>query len=199
MEEPSSHDRREQEKLAREEAREQKEEAVELKQRRKNYIWIGLTALLLIAFAGGIGWLYTHKPDFYTDREIHWHALVDITICGEHRDLPLATGDEIAHGKAFKGTHLMHTHDDNIIHIEGQVKKKEDIAIGNFFDSIEVPLDKDRIFEYKNGDLCPDGKPGKLKMYVNDQPREDFRDYVPFSTEDPRKQIIKLVFEPEDS
>ena len=92
----------------------------------------------------------------------------------------------------------MHTHDDNTLHIEGLIQKKEDIVLGLFFDVIEVPFDKDRIMDVKNGDLC-DGKPGVLKMYVNDQPRTDFRDYVPVAVEDARKQVIKLVFEPEAS
>ena len=66
-----------------------------------------------------------------------------------------------------------------------------------FFDAIDVLLGNDRIMDFKNGDLC-DGKPGVLKMYVNDKPRKDFGDYVPFATGDARKQVIKFVFEPEE-
>ena len=126
---------------------------------------------------------------------IHTHALLNITICGQHFDLPKATQFE-DNGEPFRGTALLHTHDDNIIHIEGLIQKKEDIALGRFFDAIEIPFDKDKLMDVKTGDLC-DGKPGVLKMYVNDQPRTDFRDYILASTQDARQQVIKLVFEAE--
>jgi len=197
-EEATSHEKREQRRLEREQAEKQKEQAIELKQRKKNYISIGITVLIIVAFAVGIWYLMTNKEEMYTDSEIHWHALVDITVCGQHKDLPKAESGDTVHGKSYRGIHLIHTHDDNIIHIEGVIQKKEDIALGRFFDVIEVPFDKDKIMDVKNGDLC-DGKPGTLKMYVNGQPRQDFRDYVPFATEDARKQVIKLVFESEQS
>ncbi len=193
----SSHGKREQEKHAREETQKQKESEQELKARRKNYLWIGITIIVLVAFAIGVGYLYLNKPETYTQGEVHWHAFLDITLCGQHKDLPLAEEGDKVHGKNYRGIHLLHTHDDNTIHIEGVVQKKEDIALGLFFDAIGVTFDKDKLFEYKNGDLCPDGKQGMLKMYVNDQPRTDFRDYVPFAVQDARKQIIKLVFESE--
>src|SRR3989344_295618 len=192
----SSHDRREQKREARDAVGAQKEQEMTSKEKRSQYFWLGLTLIGLVAVGAGIGYLMTHKPTTYTDRQVHWHALVDISVCGVHRDLPHADSSEIVHGEPFKGTPLMHSHDDNTIHIEGLIQKKEDIALGRFFDVIRVPFDKDRIMDVKNGDLC-EGKPGILKMYVNDQPRTDFRDYVPVAVEDARKQVIKLVFEPE--
>jgi hypothetical protein len=194
----SAHEKREQQRKAKEEARTEKEEEKELKQRKKNYFWMAVTIIVLIAFAGVVGWLYTHKKEMYTDREVHWHAAVDLTICGEHVDLPCNVVSEgTVHGKNFCGEHLLHHHYDNVIHIEGQIEKKEDIALGKFFDIVGIPFDKDKILDKKNGDLC-DGKPGVLKMYVNNQPRTDFRDFIPAAVEDARKQVIRLVFEPEE-
>ncbi len=194
----SGHQKRELKKKEREAEEKEKETEQGKSQKKKNFLGITITLLILILFAVGIGWLFTNKTETYTDTEVHWHALVDIEICGEHRDLPLADDGDLVHGKTFKGTHLMHTHDDNTIHIEGLIQKKEDIGLGNFFDAIEVPFDKDKILDVKNGDLC-EGKPGTLKMYVNDKPRDDFREYVPFATGDARKQVIKLVFAPEET
>ncbi len=193
----SRHEKREFQRKEREEARSEHDVQQELKQRKKNYLWIAITIICLIAFAGVVGWLYTNKPEMYTDREVHWHATVDVTICGKHVDLPcnIETSGTV-HGKNFCGKTLMHHHYDNVIHIEGIIQKKEDIALGRFFDTVGIPFDKDKIMDKKNGDLC-DGKPGVLKMSVNDQPREDFRDYIPLAAEDARKQVIKLVFEPE--
>ncbi len=193
----TGHERREQAKKAKEEAREQKESAQEAKEQKKSYFWIAVTLIVLIAFAGGVWWLYTHKKETYTDGPVHWHVLLDIRICGEKRDIRGGKTSGNMGDKAMYGPHLLHHHNDNTIHIEGQIIKKEDIALGNFFDGIDIPFDKDKIMDKKNGDLCPDGRPGVLKMYVNDQPRTDFRDYVPFAVQDARKQIVKLVFEPE--
>jgi hypothetical protein len=193
----TSHEKREQQRKAKEEAREEKETAQAEKAKKKNYFWIAATLIAIVAFASVVVWLYTHKEETYTDREVHWHAYFDITLCGKKVDLPCNNeGKGIVHGEKFCGEHALHHHYDNTLHIEGLIRKKEDIALGKFFDIIGVPFDKDRIMDKKNGDLC-DGKPGVLKMYVNDQPRTDFRDYVPFAVQDARKQIVKLVFEPE--
>jgi len=194
----SGHEKREQARKVKEEARQEKDVKQEAKEQRKQYFWIAFTLVLLVAFAVAIWYFYTHRQETYTDREVHWHALLDLSICGKKIDLdcPAETKGEV-HGKNFCGEHILHHHFDNTAHIEGLVQKKEDIAIGKFFDAIEIPFDKDKIMDKKNGDLC-EGKPGVLKMYVNDQPRTDFRDYVPFATQDGRKQIIKLVFEPEE-
>lgn len=194
----TSHEKREQQRQAKDEARQQKDAAQEAREAKKSYFWVSITIIALVAFGAGVIWLYTHKVETYTDREVHWHASFDINICGQHVDLPCGKeGKGIVHGEKFCGLPALHHHYDNVMHIEGLIKKKEDISLGTFFDSIGVSFDKDKIIDKKNGDLCPDGKPGVLKMYVNDQPRTDFRDYVPFAVSDPRKQIVKLVFEPE--
>lgn len=194
----STHEKREQAKQAREEARQEKDLQQEVKEQRKQYFWIAFTLVLLVAFAVAIWYFYTHRQETYTDREVHWHAYFDITLCGKKVDLPCNKETPgIVHGENFCGQPMFHHHFDNTVHIEGLIKKKEDIALGKFFDIIGVPFDKDKIMDKKNGDLC-DGKPGVLKMYVNDQPRTDFRDYVPFAAQDARKQIVKLVFEPEE-
>ena len=200
-EELTSHQKREREHQAREETRKKHEEALELKQRRKNYVWIIITVIVLIAFAIGVGWLMTHKKETYTPGPVHWHVLLDIEICGEKHDIRggKASGNMAGSDQMMYGPHLLHHHNDNTIHIEGQIIKKEDIALGKFFDGIDIPFDKDKVMDKKNGDLCPDGKPGVLKMYVNGQPRNDFRDYIPFATQDARKQVVKLVFGPEEN
>ncbi len=192
----TGHQRREQAKKEREEAQKQKESEIAAKEKNKNFMWITISIVLLVGFAIGIGVLMKYKPETYTDREVHWHAYIDLNVCGESIDLPceIETSGTV-HGQNFCGEHLMHHHYDNTIHIEGLIQKKEDIALGKFFDKIGVPFDSNKILNYSNGDLC-NGKPGTWKMYVNDKPREDFRDYIPFATQDARKQIIKLAFEP---
>jgi len=194
----TSHERREQLRKEREESFHKKQEKKEERTRKKDLISLIAVLCTFVLFAVLVFYFINHRPKMYTDRDIHWHVLVDLELCGVHQDLPRAKPNQIAHGEPFIGTYLMHTHDDNTIHIEGIIAKKEDIALGKFFESIEIPFDYNKIMNYTNGDLC-DGKPGVLKMYVNGQPREDFRDYIPFATPDSTKQVLKLVFAPEEN
>ena len=124
----------------------------------------------------------------YTAGPVHWHAAVDVQICGQHRDLPKDPSGE-------SGIPLLHQHNDNIIHIEGRVLAKEDIAIGKFFDAINVPFDQDKIMDKNNGDECAPGKPGAVKMFVNDQPSNEFRNYIPIATENAQEDRIRISFE----
>lgn len=141
----------------------------------------------------GVIWWYQQPHKIPLGVPVHMHAGVDIWICGEHKDLPHA-GNETTHGKKFLGIHLMHTHDDNVIHIEGVINKYEDITLGRFFDAINVPFAEDKILNVTNGDMC-NGKPATLKMFVNHKENAEFKNYVPFATTDPREQVITLVFD----
>ena len=180
--------------------REKKPEPVQEIKEGQSYFWLFVSLVFIVMFSIGIMWLYTHRGKTYTAGEVHWHAYIDLNICGEKKDLPCLTETSgTVHGEEFCGTPMLHHHYDNIMHIEGRIKNKEDIALGKFFDAINVTFDKDKILDKKNGDLCPDGKPGKLKMYVNGQPRNDFRDYIPLAVQDDKKQVIKLAFETENS
>ncbi|MDO8505375.1 MAG: hypothetical protein Q7S48_02265 [bacterium] len=160
-------------------------------------IWL----LVLVALVGAAVyfWKYlkaTTPEALYTAAPVHWHAKFEVVLCGEKQDFtPYGAGAQHA------GSSLLHSHGDEVIHIEGQIMKKEDIAIGKFFDSIDVPFDRDRIMSKKNGDECPSvtlgagGKPGQVKMFVNDEPNDEFRNYIPFATEKAEEDRIKIVFE----
>ncbi len=169
---------------------------------RKMFVWLVTVALLALAVYG-LTQLTFEKP--YA-RNIHWHALLDIQICGEKRNLPLSKGGNTVHGQSFLGEPLIHTHDDNVIHVEGTVLKPEDISLGTFFDAIEVPFSETQLFEKKNGDVCAGGtdkmtnttatgKPGAVKMFVNSKPSTEFRNYGIKPTEDGKQQVVKIVFE----
>lgn len=191
----SAHDKQQLKRQQREEHQQQKETAEEKAQHHKNYLWIAITLVILVAFAATIYYLSTQKEATYTDRQVHWHVLIDMNICGIPTDLPCNVHTPgIVHGEDFCGEPNFHHHHDNTIHIEGLIQKKEDIALGRFFDIIGVPFSNTTLMNYTNGALCGNTT-GTLKMYVNDQPRTDFRDYIPFATPDGRQQIVKLVFD----
>ncbi len=140
----------------------------------KNIIILIFVLLILFGFYK----LVTNAKDTqpYTVGKIHWHANFDVYLCGERQ--------EFTKGYDFEedriGTLQLHTHNDNVIHIEDRVIKKEDIALGRFFDIIRIPFDNDKIMNKKNGDICPNTeKSGSVSMYVNGVENDEYRNFVP--------------------
>ncbi len=160
------------------------------------YVLLAVVVVLILGAVYGLKRLDTVTPDTaYTDAPVHWHAAFDVKVCGEDRDLP-AESDGTAHGKSMAGTTLSHHHFDNIMHIEGRVINPEDIKIGAFADRIGFTFDRDRLMEKTNGEACSEGgASGQVKMFVNDVPNNEFRDYIPKPTENASEQVIRLVFE----
>lgn len=125
----------------------------------------------------------------YTSGPVHWHAAIKLSVCGVPRDLPGLQDGSMA------GPVLYHHHGDDTWHIEGRIFKKEDIALGKFFDVQGVPFDRDRLLDKKNGDTCPDGRAGEVQMFVNGAPDTQFRDYIAQSTPNAQDQVIEIKFE----
>lgn len=169
--------------------REAEERARELEKEKKAKQKLTIKILLIVAIVGGIGYFLFTNVNFekpFTTGPVHWHVKLDMSICNQIRHLP-----RIPAGMGHLGTPLLHTHDDDIIHVEGQPFKPEDVMLGRFMDAVGVPFDKDRFFEKKNGDICENtGKPGILKMYLNGKETDLFRNYVAKNGDK-----IKLVFE----
>ncbi len=169
-------------------------------------------AFLAIAVPVGAVTLYLAASTVYLNLTsesggpVHWHADFEIWLCGEKAQLPHA--DLPAN---YVGTPVLHYHDDNRIHVEGVVVKKEDIALHRFFEaiggelsgtSITVPLEGDRQVAYSNGNVCPNGRPGRLKLFVKNHETGTFyeepalEDYViKPHFEVPPGDYLKIVFE----
>ncbi|MEK6867760.1 MAG: hypothetical protein AABX98_02965, partial [Nanoarchaeota archaeon] len=105
-----------------------------------------------------------------TNGPVHWHADFEVWICGEKQFIPESTG---LSGKI--GSSLLHHHNDYRIHIEGAVMDYEDIMLAQFFQDIGGSLGQNYIgisqedgsvAYWQNGDYCPDGKEGMLRLYV---------------------------------
>lgn len=142
------------------------------KQIKRYLIW----GMVLLAVLGLGYWFYSTTRNYegaYTKGDVHWHADLKMSICGAFRDLP-----RVGIGEHHKGLPLLHTHDDNVIHVEGQIFKKEDVSLGTFMDAIGVPFSETELLDKKNGDACPDGSVGKVQMFLNGQPSTQFRNYI---------------------
>ena len=121
---------------------------------------------------------------------VHWHADVDIEICGEPYFLPTIEGF-----RNQVGAELVHTHEDMRIHVEGPVMEPEEASLGNFFDMQGIPFSATEIADKKNGDICPDGKPSKVRMFVNGKENAEFDKYIISPYPDvPPGDLIKITF-----
>jgi hypothetical protein len=105
-----------------------------------------------------------------TNGPVHWHADFEIWICGEKQLLPESKG---LSGKI--GSSLLHHHNDYRIHIEGAVMDYEDIMLAQFFQDIGgslaqnyigIPQEDGSVAYWQNGDSCPSGEKGTLRLYV---------------------------------
>lgn len=100
---------------------------------------------------------------------VHWHADLEIWDCGQKLDIqdPQGVSNRV-------GTATFHEHNDDRIHVEGVVTRRQEAALGRFFgfiggsltdDSYQIPTNEGLIVRH-NGDRCPDGNPGTLQVFV---------------------------------
>ncbi len=137
-----------------------------------------------------------------TKGPVHWHADFEIWVCGSKVNL--------AEPKGLlnkQGTNLVHSHNDNRIHIEGVLIDKKSASLGSFFNAVggylggdalalRVPTEQGLISAYY-GDKC-NGQPASLYVFVNgnliNNP-SDYIDYIisPYEKVPPGDRI-KIVF-----
>lgn len=154
--------------------------------------WLVLLAIIVGVFFAIKSASKTAPATAYTSGPVHWHAAIKLSICGVGRDLPGPKDGSMV------GPMLYHHHGDNTWHIEGRIFRKEDIALGKFFDVHAIPFDRDRLFDKKNGDACPDGRPGEVQMSVNGAPNTEFRDYIAQRTPEASDQVVEIKFAPKE-
>ncbi len=159
-----------------------------------------IVASVIISTAYLAGTTVWENVSSVTGGPVHWHADFEVWACGEKLQLKESEGFE---GKV--GTNLFHHHNDLRIHVEGTVRDLQDVSLGNFFRSISGDLHDDHVavilhdgtrLDKNNGDLCPDGRPGTLQLYVNGKREEHIDDYViaPYSTVPPG-DYLHVVFD----
>ncbi len=147
---------------------------------RKKIIKMGsIVALLVLSLGYGAYylWQYDFGPEF-TAGNVHWHANIRLETCGQYRSL-----ENLGSKTNHVGNEILHTHGDNLYHLEGAPKFMRETSIGSFFGAIGVPVSTERIYEYRNGDACPNGTPGMVKMTVNGIPIADMMEYTPYDND----------------
>ncbi len=112
------------------------------------------------------------------DLAIHWHSQLHMTVCGEKYHLPLEAGDL---GKIHTHKELDRLHYHALIKVDETGTKLLEpwkLSSGDLFEQLGIKFTNECFVDLCNGDLCPDGKPGTLKMTVNDVPNNKFNEYV---------------------
>ena len=187
----SKHERRQMKIEQRREAKLKMQQEIENKGGMKKYAFIAVAVLLVGAALYFFAFVAKSSPtgNFNTAgivfplNNIHWHAIPQITLCGEEKPIP-TPGPGL-----HLGNTLFHTHEDAQIHIEGTVAGPEQITLGGFFDKIGVKFSSTEIMGRKNGDIC-NGVPGTVQLFVNGSLNAEFRDYVVRD-----KDKIQIMFE----
>jgi len=126
----------------------------------------GLAYSLRVALQTG-PWIITCPTEGTCFATAHIHAYVPIWLCGEDYRLPIEVG-------RLDGPH---THEEkNIIHwhdklpydaVNQKLMETAPLTLGVFFDAMQIHFDQDGIADKRNGDACPDGTTGTLKVFVN--------------------------------
>lgn len=171
----TSHEKKEMKKQQKEEEIEKREKLIskeKLSKNTKKYAII--TVVILLILVGGYYFIIKPIKDFkpFHDKPYHWHANLKVSICG----VPA----QIRCPGSMCGPMNLHHHNDDIIHMEGSfVANKNDLALGKFFEGLGIKFSENEILGKKNGDLCPDGKAGKVSMYVNNLVNTEFGSYIP--------------------
>jgi hypothetical protein len=138
-----------------------------------------------------------------TEGPVHWHADFEIWACGEKFELINPTGID---NKV--GSPTVHEHNDNRMHIEGVLLKKEEASLRNFFIQVGGNFDEtsltlptnEGVRTWNNGETC-NGRPAKWHVFVNGDllPNGAAHDYVlaPYAitrTQGGDGDLIKMVF-----
>ena len=132
-----------------------------------------------------------------TKGPVHWHADYEIWVCGKEIKLMQPKGLS-----NMQGVELMHSHNDNRIHVEGILLDKKEASLGSFFhavggtlsdDGIKVPTD-DGLVSAHDDDNCNE-QPAKLYVFVNGKLIGNPHDYAisPYEKVPPGDRI-KFVF-----
>ncbi len=128
---------------------------------------------------------------------VHWHADYEIWACGQEYVL--------AHSRGLDnkvGTPLVHTHDDERIHVEGVLLSPEQASLGNYFSEVggqfngttlTLPTDNGTV-TWQDGDAC-DGRAARWYVFVDGRLMPDASSYriSPYTLVPPGDQI-KFVF-----
>jgi hypothetical protein len=148
-----------------------------------NRAWPWLFGAVVVLGLAVVAYAIRTQPNFPRPGA-HWHAPFSIEICGQRlAPLPYSPGN-------------IHTHGDDVIHIHPEtVEESRQATLATFFRSVRMEVTAESITlpdgkTYRNGDACPDGSRGTVKVLVNNRELRDPLQYYPQNGD-----RIRIVFE----
>lgn len=135
----------------------------------KTILFGGMVLVILGNSAYLVGSTLYINAKSVTGGPVHWHGDFEVWNCGQELELvdPKPPSNRV-------GSPLLHEHNDKEIHIEEAVFDWKDINLGTFFKVVGGDLHSDYlkfpanegVVEMRNGDLCPDGSPATLQVFL---------------------------------
>lgn len=114
------------------------------------------------------GFVVCNKEDV-CEKSVHIHATLNVSICGENKNLPKETGR----------LNRVHTHkEQNLLHFHERLRVSPQTQELINPEPLTIKAAIREILKIELPDQCPDGKPGKLKLTVNGEPQGKIPDYV---------------------
>lgn len=98
--------------------------------------------------------------------QAHIHTFVLQEVCGEQRQFSKEHG-ELEEHHTHEETNIIHWHDRVPIDREtGELKDTSSLTLGAFMTESGINFSDTCFYEYCNGDVCPSGSTGTVKMFV---------------------------------
>jgi len=127
-----------------------------------------------LAVAGGAYWLWAQSGHRLPQVGDHWHAAYEVVLCGKQEpQLPYSPGNT-------------HTHGDGAIHVHPEVLEEggKNANLNRFFANSKITFSNGTLRypdsrTYRDGDPCPDGRQGRLRLLVNGTVNAAMERYVP--------------------
>lgn len=138
-----------------------------------SYLWIVFGILAAAAFVGIIVSASAKRVIQHPIVGDHWHARFTVSVCGKTLPpLPPSAGG-------------VHTHGDGAIHIhpETAAESGSNANLGLFLKTVRIVVTPTSLqladgTVFRNGDACPGGKPGAVRLLINGAPNDAWDRYA---------------------
>lgn len=160
-----------------------------IQKKRSPWIWLGYAiAILILGYIAYSVYYYLSNTEKVEQYEVcaegkciktfHIHAHITIELCGNKVSLPLEHGS-LEGPHTHKQRNLIHFHERlPYDQASGKLLNTTPLQLGTFMSAFDIKFNDHCVREYCNGNPCPDGKPGTIRMFVNKQPNTEFDQYV---------------------
>ncbi len=159
------------------------------KKEKQWYHYVGYAlAILIVGYIAYSTYYYLSNVEKIDEFEVcyddkcvktfHIHADIHIELCGQTLSLPREHGP-LSGAHTHKELNYIHFHERlDYDPKSGQLINDTALRLETFMNAFDLKFNNECIGQYCNGDMCPDGHQGILKMHVNGQPNMNYERYA---------------------